>query len=137
MGSLFFEVVTPEKVLVSQEVDSVVAPGSEGEFGVLPGHIHFLTGIVPGEVRYSMGETKESMVVSSGFAEVSNDKVSILVDAAEKAGDVDITRAQQAMERARERLSKERKTEEIDFLRAEAALKRAVARIKVAEKATI
>jgi len=137
MGSLFFEVVTPEKVLVSQEVDSVVAPGSEGEFGVLPGLIHFLTGIVPGEVRYNRGETKESMVVSSGFAEVSNDKVSILVDAAEKGGDVDIKRAQQAMERARERLAKDRKTEDIDFLRAEAALVRAVARIKVAEKAAI
>lgn len=137
MGSLFFEVVTPEKVLVSQEVDAVVAPGSEGEFGVLPGHIHFLTGIVPGEVRYNMGATKESIAVSSGFAEVSNDKVSILVDAAEKAGDVDIKRAQQAMERARERLSKERKTEEIDFQRAEAALKRAIARIKVAEKTAI
>ena len=137
MGSLFFEVVTPEKVLVSQEVDAVVAPGSEGEFGVLPGHIHFLTGIVPGEVRYNRGETKESLAVSSGFAEVSNDKVSILVDSAEKAGDVNIKRAQQAMGRAKERLAKERKAEDIDFLRAEAALKRAVARIKVAEKAVI
>ena len=137
MGSLFLEVVTPENVLVSQEVDAVVAPGSEGEFGVLPGHIHFLTGIVPGEVRYNMGKTKESMLVTTGFAEVSDDKVSILVDAAEKAGDVDLERARQAMERARERIAKDRKTEDIDFVRAEAALKRAVARIKVAEKAAI
>ncbi|MCP4664792.1 MAG: F0F1 ATP synthase subunit epsilon [Deltaproteobacteria bacterium] len=137
MGSLFFEIVTPEKVLVSQEVDTVVAPGSEGEFGVLPGHTHFLSGIVPGELRYQSGKTKEAMIVTSGFAEVSNDKVSILVDAAEKAGDIDIKRAQEAMERARERLAKERKTEEIDFIRAEASLKRAVARIKVAEKAAI
>ncbi len=137
MGSLFFEIVTPEKVLVSQEVDAVVAPGSEGEFGVLAGHIHFLSGIVPGELRYNSGDKKESMVVTSGFAEVSNDKVSILVDAAEKAGDIDVKRAEQSMERARERLAKERKTEEIDFTRAEVALKRAVARIKVAEKTSI
>ncbi|RLF56666.1 MAG: F0F1 ATP synthase subunit epsilon [Thermoplasmata archaeon] len=136
MGKLFLEVVTPEKVLVSQEVDSVVAPGTEGEFGVLPGHIHFLSGIVPGELRYDAGGTKEIMAVSTGFAEVSDDKVSILVDAAEKAAEIDVKRAQSALERARERLSKERGTEEeIDFARAEAAMKRAIARIKVAEKA--
>jgi len=134
MGRLFLEIVTPEKVLVSQEVDTVVAPGSEGEFGVLPGHIHFLSGIIPGELRYDAGTTKESMSVTTGFAEVSKDKVSILVDAAEKAGDIDIERAQGAMERARERLAKEKASEEIDFTRAETALKRAVSRIKVAEK---
>ena len=134
MGRLFLEIVTPEKVLISQEVDTVVAPGSEGEFGVLPGHTHFLSGILPGELRYVSGATKESMSVTTGFAEVSKDKVSILVDAAEKAGDIDIERARSALERARERLSKEKATEDIDFTRAEAALKRAVLRIRVAEK---
>jgi F-type H+-transporting ATPase subunit epsilon len=135
MARLFLEVVTPERVLVSQEVDSVVAPGSEGEFGVLPGHVHFLSGIEPGELGYDTGTTKESMAVTSGFAEVSNDNVSILVDAAERAKDVDLERARQAMERAKERLAKERGREDIDFLRAEAALKRATARLKVKEKA--
>ena len=135
MGRLFLEIVTPEKVLVSQEVDAVVAPGTEGEFGVLPGHIHFLSGIVPGELRYDTGTKKESMAVTTGFAEVSNDKVSVLVDAAEKRPEIDVERARQAMERASERLEKGRENKDIDFVRAEAALKRAVMRIKVAEKA--
>jgi len=135
MGRLFLEIVTPEKIVVSQEVDSVVAPGTEGEFGVLPGHIHFLTGIVPGELRYNTGAGKESMAVTTGFAEVSNDKVSILVDAAEKTSEIDVERARQAMERARERLEKDRRTEDIDTLRAEAALRRAIMRIRVVEKA--
>jgi F-type H+-transporting ATPase subunit epsilon len=135
MRRLFLEIVTPEKIVVSQEVDSVVAPGTEGEFGVLPGHIHFLTGIVPGELRYNTGAGKESMAVTTGFAEVSNDKVSILVDAAEKTSEIDVERARQAMERARERLEKDRRTEDIDTLRAEAALRRAIVRIRVVEKA--
>jgi F-type H+-transporting ATPase subunit epsilon len=134
MGSLFLEIVTPEKTLVSQEVDAVNAPGSEGEFGVLPGHIHFLSGIVPGELRYDAGSVKEFMAVTTGFAEVSNDKVSILVEAAEKASEIDMDRARQAMERARKRLEMDRGTEDIDFIRADAALKRAILRIKVAEK---
>ena len=135
MGKLFLEIVTPEKTVVSQEVDTVVAPGTEGEFGVLPGHIHFLSGIVPGELRYDTGTTKEIMAVTTGFAEVSNDKVSILVEAAEKAQNIDKERARHAMERASERLAKDRGTEDIDFIRAEMALKRAIMRIKVAEKA--
>ena len=135
MGRLFLEIVTPEKIVVSQEVDSVVAPGSDGEFGVLPGHIHFLTGIVPGELRYNTDTGKESMAVTTGFAEVSNDKVSILVDAAEKTSEIDAERARKAMERARERLGKDRRAEDIDTLRAEAALRRAIVRIRIVEKA--
>ena len=134
MAKIFLEVVTPEKVVVSQEVDLVVAPGTEGEFGVLPGHILFLTGIVPGEMRYSSGSETESFVVSTGFAEVSDNKMSILVDAAEKGGDVDLDRAQKAAERARERLAKGKSAEDVDYARAEIALQRATARIKVAEK---
>lgn len=134
MGKLFLEIVTPERVLVSQEVDMVVAPGSDGEFGVLPGHVLFLSGIVPGELRYTAGTEKGSMVVTTGFAEVSNDKVSVLVEAAEKAGDIDLDRARKALERAKERLARERGTKDMDFLRAENALKRAIARLKVSEK---
>ena len=74
------------------------------------------------------------MAVTTGFAEVSNDKVSVLVETAEKAGDIDVDRARKAVERAKERLAKERATEDIDFLRAENALKRAIIRLKVAEK---
>ncbi len=134
MGKIILEVVTPEKVVVSQEVDMVVAPGTEGEFGVLPGHVLFLSGIVPGEMRYNSGSETLILVVSTGFAEVSDDKVSIIVDAAERGTEVDIERAQQAAERARERLAKGKSAEDIDYARAEIALKRAVARIKVAEK---
>jgi F-type H+-transporting ATPase subunit epsilon len=133
MGTLHLEIVTPEKVVVSQEVNSVVAPGSLGEFGVLEGHVPFLTGIEPGALRYSVGSKTEYLSVTSGFAEVSENKVSILVDAAELAGEIDLDRARKAMERARERLAKDRtKEKDIDFLRAEAALRRAIVRIRVA-----
>jgi F-type H+-transporting ATPase subunit epsilon len=134
MGNLHLEVVTPEKVMVSQEVEIVVAPGSLGEFGVLEGHVPFLTGIMPGEVRYTSGGQTEHLAVTSGFAEVSDNRVSVLVDAAEKARDIDMERARKAMERAQQRLAKDRGTEDIDFARAEAALKRAIMRIKIAEK---
>ena len=135
MATLFLEVVTPEGILVSQEVDLLMASGTEGEFGILPGHINFLSGIVPGELRFDHGGRSEYMAITSGFAEVSDNKVSILVDSAEKAIDIDIERAQRALERARERLEKDRESEDIDFVRAELALKRAVSRTKVAKKA--
>ena len=135
MSKLFLEVVTPARVVISREVDMVSAPGSQGEFGVLPGHVTFLTGILPGELRYTAGSEKDCLAVTSGFAEVSNNKVSVLVDAAEKASDIDVERAKRALERAKERLSKDRFNKEVDFLRAEAALKRALARLKVSQKA--
>jgi len=134
MEKLRLEVVTPARVVVSADVDMVVAPGSEGEFGVLPGHVLFLSGIVPGELRYTSGTEKASLAVAVGFAEVSNNKVSILVDAAERAGEIDVERAKHAMERAKDRLAKDRDDKEIDFKRAEAALKRAIARLKISGK---
>ena len=134
MGNLHLEVVTPENVMVSQEVDIVVAPGSLGEFGVLAGHVPFLSGLIPGELRYSSGSQTERFVVTSGFVEVSENNVSILVDAAEKASEIDVQRAREAKNRAEERLAKEREAGDIDYLRAEGALKRAIARIRVAEK---
>ncbi|MCJ7595719.1 MAG: F0F1 ATP synthase subunit epsilon [Desulfobacterales bacterium] len=134
MEKLKLEVVTPAKVVVSADVDAVVAPGSEGEFGVLPGHVLFLSGIVPGELRYTSGTEKTSLAVTVGFAEVSNNRVSILVDAAERVSDIDVDRAKMAMEKAKERLAKDRASKDIDFKRAEAALNRAMARIRVSEK---
>lgn len=132
MGNLHLEVVTPEKVVVSQEVKIVVAPGSMGEFGILEGHIPFLSGLIPGELRYSTKTETQRFVVMAGFAEVSNNRVSVLVDAAENVKNIDLERARKARERAMQRLA--RAAEEVDFARAEAALKRAIARIKVAEK---
>ena len=133
MGELYLEVITPEGRVVSQEADLVVAPGTLGEFGVLPEHMAFLSGIVPGELRFSLDGKTESLAVSTGFSEVFNNRISVLVDAAERVHEIDVERARRAMERAKERLAKDRKTEDIDFLRAEAALRRAVARLKVAE----
>jgi F-type H+-transporting ATPase subunit epsilon len=134
MGNLHLEVVTPERVVVSEDVDSVVAPGSMGEFGVLPGHVPFLTSLVPGELRFNSGSRVERLAVTTGFVEVSDNKVSVLVDAAERAAEIDIERARKALERARQRLAMERGKKDIDFLRAEIALKRAIARLKVAQK---
>jgi F-type H+-transporting ATPase subunit epsilon len=135
MDKLHLEVVTPARVVLEKDVDSVVAPGSEGEFGVLPGHVSFLSGIVPGELRYTAGSEKEVLSVTAGFAEVFKNKVSILVDAAERVTEIDAERARKAMERAKERLSRDRSDKEIDFARAEAALRRAVARLNVVQKA--
>lgn len=134
MGKLHLEVVTPENVVISREVESVVAPGSLGEFGVLEGHIAFLSGIVPGEMRYVAEGQEECLAVSSGFAEVSENKVSVLVDSAELACDIDVERASRALERAKERLKKEKGHKDLDFLRVESALKRALVRLKVAKK---
>jgi len=134
MRKLHLEVVTPEKVMVSQEVDIVVAPGTMGEFGVLEGHVPFLSGIEPGELRFASGNQTERFLVTTGFSEVFDNKVSVLVDAAEKVTEIDLERARKAMERARERLAKDRGGEDIDFLRAEAALKRAMVRIRISEK---
>ena len=98
MGKIHLEVVTPDKILVSQDVDIVVAPGSLGEFGVMEGHTAFLSGIVPGELRYTSDAQTEYFAVTDGFAEVSNDQVSVIVDAAERAVDIDVERASRATE---------------------------------------
>ncbi len=135
MDKLRLEVVTPEGVIVSTEADMVAAPGTEGEFGVLPGHINFLSGILPGELRYNKDHNTEYLAVNSGFVEVSDNRVSVLVDSAENANDIDVERARSAMERAKKRLKGEYNNEEIDAIRAESALKRAVSRLKVANKA--
>ncbi len=129
MGKLFLEVITPEKILVSKEVDMVIAPGVMGEFGILEGHAPFLSGIVPGELRFRVDNELEYCAIMEGFAEVSNNRVSILVEAAEKAEDIDTERAQKALERAQNRLEQK---EGVDIARAEAALRRAIARLKVA-----
>jgi len=130
---IHLEVVTPQRMVVSEAVDIVVAPGSQGEFGVLHSHIPFLSTLHPGELRYTKDGKVEYMAVGGGFAEVQPDKVTVLAETAEVAREIDIDRAKKARERAAERMAKA-KAEEVDFARAEMALKRAIARIKVAEK---
>ncbi len=125
--SLHLEIVTPDKVVLSETVDYVGAPGFEGEFGILPNHIPFLAALRIGTLRYKIGGKTNDVFVSGGFAEISDNKVSILAESAERVEDIDVERARKAKERAELRLAQER--DRIDAARAQAALQRAIARI--------
>ena len=132
-GNIHLEVVTPEKIVVSEEAQIVASPGSQGEFGVLIGHTPFLTSLKTGIIRYTDTSGKELFVfVSGGFAEALPDKVTVLAESAEVSTDIDINRAKEALARAEKRLAEERTREDIDFARARAALERATVRIRVA-----
>lgn len=127
------EVVTPEKSVVSEDAQIVMAPGSLGEFGVLSGHTPFMTSLNIGSVRYVDSSGRERFVfVSGGFAEALPDRVTVLAESAERRMDIDIERAKAARQRAEERLQRE-KDVELDFTRARAALARAIYRIRLAE----
>ncbi|WP_447978792.1 F0F1 ATP synthase subunit epsilon [Candidatus Nitrospira bockiana] len=132
-GRILLEVVTPEKLLLSQQVDEVIAPGVEGEFGVLPGHAHFLSTLKVGELRYRAGETTSYMSVLWGFAEVTPTKVTILAEIAEKAEDIDVERAQAAVEAAERRLEMGGLPSEVEAARV--SLEKARLRRKLAERA--
>jgi F-type H+-transporting ATPase subunit epsilon len=126
------EVVTPEKSVVSDDAQIVIAPGSLGEFGVLSGHTPFLTTLKTGSIRYTDDKGQERYVfVSSGFAEALPDRVTVLAESAERRKDIDVERAKAAFKRAKERL--EEKKEDIDFIRAKAALERALHRMSMVE----
>lgn len=130
--NITLEVVTPEKAVISEEVQIVVAPGTLGEFGVLIGHTPFLTSLKVGAIHYKDANGDERYVfVSGGFAEALPDKVTVLAESAERRRDIDAERAQAALERAQNRLGQEH--EEIDFTRAKAALDRAMYRLKLTE----
>jgi F-type H+-transporting ATPase subunit epsilon len=108
-----------------------VAPGTEGYFGVLPGHAPFLTTLGVGEVTYRIGREEYHLAVAGGFAEVRNDKVIMLLDVAERPDEIDRARAERARERAERRLAG-RTQEDTDYSRALVALMRALARLAVA-----
>ena len=128
------EVVTPEKNVVSEDVQIVASPGSLGEFGVLSGHTPFLTTLKAGILRYTDANGKERFVfVSGGFAEALPTKVTVLAESAERRSEIDLDRAKAARERAEERLEKDTADDEIDHLRARAALERAIQRIRLYE----
>jgi len=127
---LFLEVVTPQKSIVSEEVEILVAPGSEGEFGALKGHTTFLTSLKLGTLRYKDVNGKERyLFINGGFAEVLPDKVTILAESAERRKDIDVERAMKAKLRAEQRLAA--KAADSDLVRAEAALRRAVHRLSI------
>ena len=134
MAQIHLEVVTPTGPVVSEEVDIVTAPGVSGEFGVLANHAPFLSTIKTGTLTYKKEKLTKYLMVSGGFSEVSNNKITFLVESAEFGQDIDVERALRAKERAEKRLTQaQQSTERINRVRAEAALQRAMARLKTAE----
>lgn len=135
MAQLLLEIVTPDKLVLSQDVDYVGAPGLLGEFGVMANHIPFLSALGIGSLMYKLGGKANYVFVSGGFAEVSGNKVTILAEVAERPEDIDVERAKKAQERAKQRLERER--EKVDFARAQASMQRALYRMKVRESASV
>jgi F-type H+-transporting ATPase subunit epsilon len=131
---LALELATPTRMVVAESVDEVVIPGSEGYFGVLPGHAPLLATLGIGELTYRIGRDERHVAVAGGFAEVRNDKVIVLADTAEAPQDIDRARAERARDRAEQRLAG-RAQEEVDYVRAAAALARALIRLQVAGRA--
>jgi len=133
--SFKLEIVTPQRFIVSDEISELVAPGAEGYFGVLPGHIPFITTLGIGEITYRKASDERHLAVTWGYIEVQGDKVIILAETAERAEEIDTARAERARERAERRLHDWGEGEEgIDFTRAEASLRRALTRLQVAAK---
>jgi F-type H+-transporting ATPase subunit epsilon len=131
--TMHVEVVTAERELYSGEADVVIAPGSEGELGILPRHAALLTTLKVGQLLIRLGGAEEPLFVSGGFLEVSNNSVTVLAETAERAEEIDQARAEAARRRAQEHLQQAQS----DVERAElvGALERAVARLRVAEVA--
>jgi len=136
MAQIHLEVVTPAGPVVSDDVDIVTAPGVGGEFGVLANHAPFLSTIKTGTLSYTKDKQTKYLMVSGGFSEVSNNKITFLVESADYGNDIDVDRAMQAKERAEKRLAQARAQDEtFNRVRAEAALQRALARVRAAEQA--
>jgi len=129
---LTLEIATPMRLVVSDTVDEVVAPGIEGELTVLPMHAPLLTMIKPGVMRIKRGNDETDMAITGGFLEVRDDRVTILADAAERAEEIDVARAEEARRRAEQQL--ERREADVDLARVSAELQKALIRLKVAER---
>ena len=133
MAQIALEVVTPSGAVVSEDVDIVNAPGYGGDFGVLANHAPFLSTIKTGILSYETGKKREHLMVSGGFCEVSNNKITFLVESAEYGDQIDFDRAMKAKERAEKRLAQAAAHDEsINVARAEASLQRALVRLKAA-----
>lgn len=131
MASFKLDIVTAERAVYSGDVDMVIAPGIEGQLGILPHHAPLMTTLQAGELRVKKGGEEVSLAISGGFLEVRPDRVVILADAAERAEEIDVARAEAAKRRAQERLA-EKLAPGVNEARAEAALHRSLARLKVA-----
>ena len=135
MDKLFLlEIVTPYGLAVSSKVEEAYIPGSQGDFGVLPGHAPFLTSLRIGELHYRQDNKVHYVSINHGFAEVTPEKTTLLTDTAELAGEINVERAQAARTRAEEKL-KTLSREDPTYLQELEALERARLRIRVSEKA--
>ena len=130
---LRLEMVTPYKQVLAIDVDEVTAPGTLGEFGILPGHTPLLTTLKIGELTYRIGNELFHVAVNWGYVEVENDKVTVLVETAEPADQIDLARAKEALSRA-ETAMKSLSPEDVEFAQMESSLERALIRIQVAEQ---
>lgn len=131
-GKILLEVVTPDKLIFSEYVDQVSAPGTEGDFGILPGHCPFLTTLRVGELEYRVGEKVQYISVLWGFTEVTPNKVTVLAEIAEKAEDIDVERSKQKVADAEARLERGGIPSELE--EAKISLEKARLRQKVAER---
>ncbi|GAB1408910.1 F0F1 ATP synthase subunit epsilon [Desulfovibrionales bacterium] len=131
--TLTLEIVTPDKMVLKEEVDYVGAPGINGEFGVLPNHIPFLSALGIGSLYYKLNGKKYYVFIAGGFAEVSPAKVTVLAEVAEKAEDIDLERARRAQDRAEQRGKQQQEKQE--YAMAQAALSRALHRMKCRQTA--
>jgi len=131
---LTLEIVTPERVVFNGVVEEVTIPGTEGEFGVLRGHASLLSSVDVGELAFVRDHKKTRFAVNTGYVEVTASKVTVLVETAERADEIDVERARRARERAEGKIAKLSK-EDADFEKAKLALLRAVTRLNVSGKA--
>ena len=129
--TLRLRIVTPERLLLDEDVDEVTAPGTEGEFGVLPNHTTFLSSLQPGRLMYKRSGQTNIMVVSGGFAEVVDNSMSVLTDSAELASEINVDRAHTALANAEAALKTLSPTDSA-FSDAQAAFQRAQARLDIA-----
>ena len=131
-SSIELQIVTPDRLLLREAVDEVEIPGSEGYFGVLPGHTPLLAALAVGEMWYRKGEEKTYLSIAFGFAEVLPDRVTILARLAERADEVDVDRAEAARKRAEERLAQQQTA--VDYERARTALLKSMVRLNVSSR---
>lgn len=132
MSTFLLEIVTPDHLAYSGEIDGLTVRGIEGEIGILAGHIPFITPLQVAPISIKIGQDYTFIAISGGFVEVRKDKVVVLAESAELEEEIDVERAMAAKERAERRISaKKRNQADIDFDRAELSLKRAMNRIKV------
>jgi len=131
--TLTLEIVTPDRALVTAQVDELQLPGAEGYFGVLPAHTPMLATLQVGEMWYRIGQEKHFLALAFGFVEVLPDRVTVLAQIAERAEDIDVARAEAAKRRAEERVSNP--AADMDFERARIAMMKSLIRLQVASRA--